>query len=154
MDATIRGLARWLQDVFPDGKVEQGWIRDDAYLLFRVHRGYRTRSEIQFAETALEDYTSAEILHDLVQAETAAHLAARTSHRFTYGPDREITAIERMVVKCDGSSYRVVRNLEGFVTVLDEADEPLKNMPSRAVLPDSVFHRHESQWRDDIRRWR
>jgi len=55
---------------------------------------------------------------------------------------------------CDGSLYRVVRNLEGFVTVLDDACAQLKNMPRRTVLPDSIFHRHASQWRDDIRRWR
>ena len=59
-----------------------------------------------------------------------------------------------MVVVCDGSLYRVVRNLEGFVTVLDDAGAQLKNMPRRTVLPDSIFHRHASQWRDDIRRWR
>ncbi len=140
--------------VFPGGKVEQGWGVDESYLLFRVHRADGKRSEIQFAETALEDYTSAEILRDLAQAETAAQLTARTSHRFTYGPSRDVTPIERMVVVCDGRSYRVVRNLEGFVTVFDDAAERLTNMPRRAALPDSIFHRHESQWREDIRRWR
>ena len=154
METTIRDLTEWLQGVFPDGKVQQGWIRDDDYLLFRVHRGDGQRSEIQFAETALEDYTSAEILHDLGHADTAPQLTARTSHRFTYGPTRMITPIEQMVVVCDDRSYRVVRNLEGFVRVVDETGEQLKNMPGRTVLPDSIFHRHVSQWCEDIRRWR
>lgn len=90
MESAVRDLDLWLRNSFPDGKVERGWVRDDAYLLYRIHRADGKRSEIQFAETALEDYTSEQILSDLAEAETAAQLHARTSHRFTYGPARDI----------------------------------------------------------------
>jgi hypothetical protein len=154
IDPTILDIERWLQNAFPVGKVEHGWVMDDAYLLFRVHRADGKRSEIQFAETALEDHTSAEILDDLADADTAAQLGARTSHRFTYGPGRAITPIERMVVVCDDRSYLVVRNLEGCVTVFDQTGRPLKNVPAGAVLLSSIFLRLVSQWREDIQRWR
>jgi len=153
MDATILDLVRWLQDAFPGGKVEQGWIRDGDYLLFRVHRGDGKRTEIQFAEIALEDYAGVEIVRDLKREGIASQLQARTSHRFTYGPRREVTGVERMVVTRDGRKYRVVRGLDRAVSVFDEDDRPLKNMPPWLVLPDSIFHRSVEQWRTDIGSW-
>jgi hypothetical protein len=153
MEATIRDLTDWLQGVFPGGKIEQGWTIDDAYLLFRVYREDGKRSEIQFAKIALEDYASAEILRDLRRAIIAKQLQARTSHRFTYGPRREVTGTERMVVTCDGHMYRVVRDLNRTVAVFDDEDRPLKNMPPRLVLPDSIFHRPVQQWRAEIGAW-
>ncbi len=154
MEATIHDLAEWLQGVFPGAKIEHHWITDGAYLLFSVYRADGKVSEIQFAEIALEDYEAAEIMRDLRREVIAKQLQARTSHRFTYGPRREVTGIERMVVECDGLTYRVVRGLDRDVSVFDGEDRLLRNMPPQLVLPDSIFHRHASQWRDDIRRWR
>ena len=49
MDTTVSELAKWLESVFPGGKVQYDWVGDDASLLYRVHRADGKRSEIQFA---------------------------------------------------------------------------------------------------------
>jgi hypothetical protein len=154
IEAKIDELTQWVQGVFPDGKVLYDWITDDTYLLYRVHRADGKRSEIQFAEIALEDYSAAEIVQDLAEADTATQLRSRTSHRFTYGPRRSITPIERMIVRCDEQPYLIVRNPEGFVAVFDDQDRPLTNMPRFAALPSSIFLRQKSEWIGDIRTWR
>ena len=153
MDTTVSELAKWLESVFPGGKVQYDWVGDDAYLLYRVHRADGKRSEIQFSETALEDYTTVEILRDLTAESVGAQLKTRTSHRFTYGPSREVTPVERMIVVCDGRSYRVVRNLERAVSVFDEDGHELRNLPPFLVLPGSIFHTPTWQWQQDIPKW-
>jgi hypothetical protein len=152
---SISTIGDWLQVLLGAVSVQTNSdpVRDA--VLFRIDVGDGNVRELEISEEALNDLATEDIVMDLGRAQVSERLRSDSTMRLTYNQYRDVPHFETLIVRCDGKSYRVVRDSHHAVRIFDEADQLLASTPSPLpVLQMSVFRRTPSRWQEDIRHWR
>lgn len=153
--ADPNAVAHWLKEATSATRVEFDQAFNTDAWLFRGNRPGQPSVELEIAGNAMDDYTTDQILADLDASAVPARLVKDPSLRLQYHADRSIPHFETKHIRCDDRAYRIVRDSKHHVLVFDVVDKVLQNMPKDVLgLSESIFRRHDQQWREDVRRWR
>jgi hypothetical protein len=153
---SINGIASWLQQQFGGATVNANADGDREVVVFRIGLdGGRGVRRLEISQEALDHTEPEVILADLHAEGVVQRLLADPTMQLHYYGDRRVPHFEELPVICDGRRYRVVRDAQHNVRILDSEDKPLINSPrGMLVMPESIHARSLAEWWREIRGWR
>lgn len=153
---SINGIAAWLQVALGVPSLNaRADLQRDVILFWVSATTERKFGELGISEEALADHSPETIISDLQWQRVPWRLKSDPTMRLAYGTDRDIPHLETRFVRCDGRTYRFVRDAGHAVRVYDADGSLLTNLASPlAVKPTSLFRRDDVDLCGDVRGWR